>query len=154
MVPGILLPLPTFPFFFTVKSHTSSGWNSEGDSQRSQVTRRWREHRELRDQRRITRLHVYLTLGDLVSTKYSSVNFYFAFENPRQMTREYIRKLRQVEKFSFNETSRTTTKNYLKKIQAKFPVLSKTADYRIIEIHPYFTNIFFININLIFPTLI
>lgn len=73
--------------------------------------------------------------------------FLFRFrESYWRTTREYVRELRQVEKFSFNETSRTTTWN-LKKIQTKFSVLSETANYRIIEIHPYFyfTYIFFTN---------
>jgi len=98
MVPGILLPLLTFPFFSTVKSHMSSRWNFRGDSQRSQVTRGWREHRELRDQRRITRLRVYLMLRDLVWTKYSS-EFYPREYSYWQIMKEYVRQLRQVEKF-------------------------------------------------------
>lgn len=95
---------------------SSSGWNSRGDSQRSQVTRRWREHRELRDQRRITRLRVYLILRDLISTKYSSgisvslSGILILADDKRVYTREF----RQGEKFSFNETSRTVTN--LKKI--------------------------------------
>lgn len=116
MVPGILLPLPTFPFFSTVKSRMSSRWNFRGDSQRSQVTRGWREHRELRDQRRITRLRVYLMLRDLVWTKYSS-EFYPREHSYWQIMKEYVRQLRQVEKLALmklNEVERMILLKYFK----------------------------------------
>lgn len=88
---------------------SSSGWNSRGDSQRSQVTRRWREHRELRNQRRITRPCAYILYFVILFRRNIPREFLFRSQESLywQMTKEYTRELRKVEKFSFNETSRT-----------------------------------------------
>lgn len=119
-----LLLLWTFSLLPTLTSRSGSGWDCGGDSRGSQVAREWREHRELRDQRRITRLRVCLVPRNLVPRRNIPRNLF-----PLGCTRapECVTKFTREPRCAGNSDSNETFRSYVgsRGISRNIPFLSK-----------------------------